>query len=215
MSNEIELLIYGASGHAKVVLDAAEKQGIYKILGFLDDDADTQETSFCDYPVLGGFEFLQNKATKDTKIILGIGSNKVRAILHSKLTEAGFEFAIVIHPSAVIGRGVQFGVGTVVMGGVVVNPDSHIGKHVILNTGSTLDHDNVIGDFVHISPGAHLAGSVSVGKSTHLGVGSSVIQGIQIGEESIIGGGAAVVSDLPDRVTAVGVPAKVIKQHES
>lgn len=214
MPNKEPLLIYGASGHAKVVLDAAEKQGVYEILGILDDDATSHGSDFCGYPVRGSFDYLENDAIRDTKIILAIGSNRIRASLSKKLRVAGFKFATIIHPSAVIARGVLIGVGTVIMGGVVVNPDSQIGAHVILNTGCTIDHDNVIGDFAHISPGAHLAGSVSVGSLTHVGVGSSVMQEIQIGEESIIGAGAAVVSDIPARVTAVGTPARVIKHHQ-
>jgi len=66
---------------------------------------------------------------------------------------------------------------------------------------------------VHISPGAHLAGHVHVGTLTHIGIGASVIQRVKIGRNVIIGAGAAVIDNIPDNVTAVGVPAKVLKQH--
>ena len=67
---------------------------------------------------------------------------------------------------------------------------------------------------VRVSPGAHLAGKVHVGELTHIGIGASVVQGVEIGRNVIIGAGAAVIDDIPDNVTAVGVPAKVIRRHE-
>ena len=46
------------------------------------------------------------------------------------------------------------------------------------------------------------------------GTGAAIIQGITIGEWTIIGAGAVVVDDIPANVTAVGIPAKVIKTRE-
>ena len=67
---------------------------------------------------------------------------------------------------------------------------------------------------VRVSPGAHLAGKVHVGELTHIGIGASVVQGVEIGRNVIVGAGGVVTRDLPDNVTAVGVPAKVIRHHE-
>jgi len=99
------------------------------------------------------------------------------------------------------------------MANTAINSGTKIGENVIINTGATVDHDCVLEDYVHISPGAHLAGNVYVGELTHIGIGASLIQGVKIGRNVIIGAGAAVINDLPDNVTAVGVPAKVLKQH--
>jgi sugar O-acyltransferase (sialic acid O-acetyltransferase NeuD family) len=208
-----ELLVYGASGHAKVIIDAAEKQDKYSIIGILDDNAELHGRNFIDYSVLGGFQFIQKQNDHKTHVVIAIGSNEVRKSLSEKIRKLGFRFATIIHPSAQIARGVVVEEGTVVMAGVVINSDTRIGKHVIVNTGSTIDHDCVIEDFAHISPGVHLAGNAKVGKLTHIGIGTSVIQGITIGDESIIGAGAAVVENIPSHVTAVGIPAKVIKER--
>ncbi|MBI1730865.1 acetyltransferase [Candidatus Acetothermia bacterium] len=208
-----ELLVYGARGHAKVVIDTAEKHNIYSIVGILDDDSDLHNKPFFGYPVLGGFQLIQRQVDLRAHVIIAIGSNKVREGLSEKIKKLGFPFATIIHPSAQIARGVVVEEGAVIMAGVVINSDSRIGKHVIVNTGATIDHDCQVGDFVHISPGAHLAGNVKVGKSTHIGIGASVIQGITIGDECTIGAGAAVIENIPNHVTAVGVPAKVIQQH--
>jgi len=211
MSTKHKLLIYGASGHAKVIFDAALKQGEYEIFGFLDDNEQSHGRDFMGLPVLGGFEYLEESSYKqDLHVVIGIGENHVRETLGKKIAALGVRFASVVHPSAVMGIGVRFGEGTVVMGGAVINADSEIGEHVIVNTGATVDHDCVIGDYAHISPGAHLAGGVKVGELSQLGIGASAIPGVEIGEKCIIGAGAAVVDNIPSDVTAVGVPAKVV-----
>jgi len=208
-----KVLIYGASGHGKVIIDIIEKDGGYEIAGFIDDDPAIQGRDFYGYPILGGFDLLNEGIYHDCKLILAIGDNRARSRLWERIKELGYELVYAIHPSAQIAREVSIGPGTVIMANTVVNSGTKVGENVIVNTGVTIDHDCVIKDYVHISPGAHLAGNVSVGELTHIGIGVSVIQGVKIGKGVIIGVGAAVVNDIPDSVTAVGVPAKVIKQH--
>ena len=94
----------------------------------------------------------------------------------------------------------------------VVQPDAVIGDHVIVNTGATIDHDCTIGDYAHLAPGVHLSGSVHVGEGAFLGIGSVVIPGVKIGRWSTLGAGAVAIRDLADGVTAVGVPARVLKR---
>jgi len=136
-----------------------------------------------------------------------------RQKLWQTINALGYELACAVHPSAQTGRNVFIGVGTVIMANTAINPGTKIGENVIINTGATVDHDCVLKDYVHISPGAHLAGNVKIGESTHIGIGASVIQGVKIGKGVIIGAGAALVNNIPDNVTAVGVPAKMIKKH--
>jgi sugar O-acyltransferase (sialic acid O-acetyltransferase NeuD family) len=207
------VLIYGASGHGKVVIDIVERQGEYTIAGLLDDDPAMQGKDFCGYAVSGGLEMLTKNAPHSQKLILALGDNNVRKGLWAKVKPLGYELACAIHPSAQIGKDVSIAPGTVIMANVVINSGSRIGENVIVNTGATVDHDCLIGDYAHISPGTHLAGNVRVGERTHIGIGSAIISNITIGKGSIIGGGAVVVADIPDDVTAVGVPAKVIKDR--
>jgi hypothetical protein len=77
----------------------------------------------------------------------------------------------------------------------------------------TVSHDTRIDDFVTAAPSANISGSVQIGEGCDLGTGSAVIQGIEIGKWTVVGAGAVVVSSLPANVTAVGVPAKVIKER--
>jgi len=210
--NREPLLVYGASGHAKVILDILERAGQHPIVGLLDDNVRLRGTGFFGYPVLGGGDLLSEHRYRGHQLVIAVGDNHARQKIARQIGRlGGYEFALAIHPSAQIARGVQIGSGTVIMANVAINSDAVIGQHAIINTGATIDHDCVIGDFVHVSPGTHLAGNVHVGALTHLGVGVSAIPGVKIGTASIIGAGAVVLNDIPEGVTAVGVPARVVK----
>lgn len=204
------VLIYGASGHAKVVLDILHRCR-RAVVGFVDDDPGLWGKTFQAQRVLGGFELFSQKEYQTYELLLAIGDNVMRKRLAVRLSPMQIKFASVIHPSAALASNVSIATGTVIMAHVAVNPETTVGSQVILNTGCTVDHDCIIADFVHISPGAHLAGNVTVGEGAHLGVGVNVIPGISIGAGTVVGAGATVISDLPDFVTAVGVPAQIIK----
>lgn len=206
-----KLLIYGASGHAKVVIDIIEHQGLYEIIGLIDDAQERHGQEFFGYRVLGGQEIVSQH--QQCSILIAIGNNATRKKLQETVTALGYELATAVHPSACLGRDVSIGRGTVIMAQAAINSGTVIGEGVIVNTGATIDHDCHIGDFAHISPGAHLAGNVTVGALTQIGIGACVIPGVRIGEHTLIGAGAVVIDDIPDNVTAVGVPAKVIKRH--
>ncbi len=209
----LDLLVYGASGHGKVIIDIVIKEEQYRIIGIIDDDPKLWKGEFCGYPVIGGENVLKDKTYRDSKLILAIGENAARKKLWQTINALDYELACAVHPSAQIGRNVFIGVGTVIMANTTINSGTKIGENAIINTGATVDHDCVLEDYVHISPGAHLAGNVRVGELTHIGIGASVVQGVKIGRNVIIGAGAAVIDDIPNDVTAIGVPARVIKRQ--
>lgn len=210
------LLIYGASGHGKVVLDAAEAAS-WEVLGFADDDPtkDGMELCGCSVVACGLAETVNLAEHTETSVVVAVGSNKQRRRILETLSAAGVTIATVIHPDAVISETASIGRGSVIFAGVVVNADAKVGDNVILNTGATIDHDNVIGDHAHISPGANLGGTVSVGEETHVGIGATVSNNLSIGARSIIGAGAVVVRDIPDDVVAYGCPARVVRRNQS
>ena len=206
------ILVYGAGGHAKVVIDILERTEQYEIAGIVDDDPAQRGHHFCGHPILGGLDFLLEHGPEE-QVVLAIGDNNARERLAKRLEPLGFQFATAVHPVSSLARDAALGPGAVVMANVAVNPATVVGRHAILNTGATIDHDCTIGDFAHISPGAHLGGNVTIGPLAHVGIGASVIPGITIGAGSIIGAGAAVVADIPPNVVAVGVPARVVKER--
>ena len=205
MKAKEKLVVFGAGGHAKVVIDIIEQQGIYEIAGLLDDDPRHQGKGLFGYPVLGTRADLPALRTAQLcHAIVTIGDNAERAAVAAHLDQLGWRFASAIHPSANIGRGVNIGRGSVVMAGCVVNADAYLGGHVIVNTGATVDHDCRIEDAVHIAPGCHLCGGVSVGSGTLLGAGTTVTPGASIGKKVVVGAGATVIRDIADetRVSA-------------
>jgi UDP-N-acetylbacillosamine N-acetyltransferase len=213
---QIPLVIWGASGHARVVADAVRLLGIYSIVGFIDDvNPERKGTSFCGARVLGGQEELRSLRDSGVRhVLLGFGDCQARLRRSELIREMGFQMPTIIHPRTVVARDVEIGDGTVVMAGAVINACARVGDNAIINTLASVDHDCVIGDGVHIGPGAHLGGGASVGRASWIGIGAILKDRVRIGDSVIIGAGAVVLKDIPDGVTAFGVPARVITQQE-
>lgn len=195
------LIIIGASGHGKVVADIAALNG-YKDIVFLDNDPEIK--TCIGYPVLG-----PDKMTSeiDGDVFVAVGNAETRKRLMER--DKAKLFPVLIHPNAIVAKGVELGAGTVVMAGAVINPEAQIGKGCIINTSSSVDHDCVVGDYVHISVGAHLSGTVVVGTETWIGAGATVSNNINICGGCMIGAGAVVVKDLEKPGIYVGVPARI------
>lgn len=192
--------LFGASGHAKVIIDIVKAQG--DDIGRLYDDA-PHCSEIHGYPV--------DKASDSDVVgpmIISIGSNRVRKMIAERYR---LEYARAIHPQAIVSPSAHIGVGTVVMQNALVQADTSIGCHCIINSGASVDHECRIGDFVHISPHATLCGNVHVGEGTWIGAGATVIPGITIGKWCTIGAGAVVINDIPDGVTAYGNPCRIKK----
>lgn len=196
------MLLYGGSGHAKVVIDCLLANQI-QIHGIFDDNPDLHQ--LLHFPVSGIY---QSNFLPQEPLIIAIGNNAIRKKIASLIRH---NFGKVIHPSAITSPFAQIQEGTVVFHNSVVQASTSIGKHCIINTGASVDHDCIIEDFVHISPHATLSGNVTVGEGTHIGAGAIIIPGVTVGKWCIIGAGSVVIKDIPDFATAVGVPSKIIK----
>ena len=204
------LAILGASGHGKVVADAALCAGWDEVCFF--DDAWPRLSRNGSWPVVGALaEMLRRCGPEFHAAVVAIGHNETRLAKMAALTDAGIPLATVVHPSAVISQYAFLGQGCVAFAGAVVNVGAEVGDGCILNTGATVDHDSRLDEGVHVSPGANLAGGVVVGAGSWVGIGASVRQGVTIGRKVMVGAGAAVVSNIPDNVTVVGVPARVLQ----
>lgn len=207
-------MIWGASGHARVVADIVRLQGDYEIVGFLDDvNPQRRNIEFCGAKILGGQEQLERlRRAKVKTLIIAIGDCQARLNLSEFAREKKFHFATAIHPSATVASDVEVGVGTVVAAGAVASAASKIGDNAIINTCASVDHECRIGEGVHIAPGARLASRVTVGRGSWVGIGSIVKERVRIGKNSIVGAGAVVLEDVPDNVVAYGSPAKVVRK---
>ena len=206
----MNVVIIGAGGHAKVVYDAILSAEQHEVIGFVDDNVDLIGTKLYGLPIVGNIADLDSVEG----YVIAIGNNTVRQEKVAFYSQAGYVPITVIHPRAVIAKTAQICEGTVVFANVVVNPEAQIGKHVILYTACTIDHECDIADYAYISPGCNVGGQVAIETGAFLGIGAVVLPRITVGAWSIVGAGAVVTKDIPAHVTAVGVPAKVIKQHE-
>lgn len=203
------VVIWGASGHARVVADIVILEGRFTLAGFI-DDLDTQPRQFLGLPVFGGREALERlKVEGVSHMLFGFGNCEARLKLSTVVRDEGFLLARAIHPQAVVAGDASIGEGTVVAAGAIINPGSRVGANVIINTKASVDHDCEISDGAHICPGVTLGGSVKVGAAAWVGIGSVVRDHIEIGAGALIGAGSVVVRNIPEGVLAYGVPAKV------
>ncbi len=214
----MDIIVVGASGQAKVILDIVEREGAHHIVGVVSHDAVIGDR-FLGYPVLGRDSDLVSLVIegKANGALMAIGDNWVRGRLVESFRQAApdLRFATAIHPTAVIGRDVIVGEGTVIMAGAVINGPTRVGRHCAILARSSVDHDSVLGDFSSLAPGVSQGGGVTLGDYAAIGIGASVRHGIRVGAHTVVGAGAAVVTDLPDLVVAYGVPARVARSREA
>jgi len=195
------MLVYGAGGHAKVIISIL-KAGSHKIEAIFDDDI--LKDYLLEIPVTNVYD---PNLFRDEKLIIAIGDNLIRRQLSAQILH---EFGKIIHTSAVLDNTAQMGAGSCMMQNSVVQADSVIGKHVIINTSSSVDHDCHIGDFVHIAPGVVIGGNVTIGENTLIGIGSIVIPGLSIGKNCLISAGSVVTKNIADGMIVRGNPARII-----
>ena len=209
-----KLVIWGASGQARVVADIVRLRAEYEIVGFLDDvNPGRAGTLFCDAPILGGREQLEVLRDRGVDAcILGFGNSDIRLKLAALVRSKGYELPTACHPQAIIAAGVPIGDGTVIRAGAVVDPGVVVGANAIVGPCACVGHDSQLSDGVRLSVGSIVAGKVSIGRASMLGAGAAVRDRIRIGEHVLVGTGAAVVRDIPDGVVAYGNPARVIRK---
>lgn len=195
------MYLYGASGHAKVIMDILQANNIH-IDALVDDNQNVNEIA--GVPVLHCSEGL-------SPFIISIGNCQIRRVIAERLR---CNFVKAIHPSAIVSSSASIGEGTVVMQGAIIQTEVKIGKHCIINTKASIDHECIIDDYVHVAPGCTISGDVHIGEGTWIGVGTTIIQGIHVGKDCFIGAGSVIVNDIPDNSKAYGVPCKVIETME-
>jgi sugar O-acyltransferase (sialic acid O-acetyltransferase NeuD family) len=194
------VIIIGAGGHARVLLDALQLSAC-KVIGFVDPAFAKGSSGPGGLPVLGGDEALKGYSASDVQLVNGVGSvgpTTSRGAAWRRGKDAGFAFARVVHPSAVVSPSATLGEGVQIMAGCVIQTGADIGANSIVNTRASVDHDCRIGETVHIAPGVTLSGGVRVGDRVHIGTGAVVIQGVTIGADSLVAAGAVVYRDLPE-----------------
>jgi sugar O-acyltransferase (sialic acid O-acetyltransferase NeuD family) len=210
-----DIVIYGGGGFARevlqVLLDINAQQPTWKILGFLVDKDYREESVIQGLPVLGGAEWLAGKAGH--AVVVANGESHHRLAMVERLDAiAEFDFPVLIHPRAWLGRNIKLGPGCIVCAGVAMTTDIYAGMHVNINVNATVGHDCRFEDFATVSHGVNVSGNVRVGEGVELLAGSVVIPHVKFGSWSKLAAGAVALSDIPPQSLAVGAPARVVKQ---
>lgn len=205
-----KLLILGAGDFALEVADLVSDISEFQVEGFAKSEQPYEPNmTLLGLPLYWVDDLPQLAATEEC--VCAIGSTR-RWQFVERVSQMGFRFATIIHPTARISRRAVIGEGSVISAGVVLATDTEIGKHVIINRGALVGHHTQIQDYTTISPGANLGGNIKVGRRVWVGIGAIVLEGKTIGEQSVVGAGAVVTRDVPARVQVMGIPAKQVAQ---
>lgn len=204
------LILLGAGGHARVLIDAARRLGL-RVVGLVDDDPQLAGASLDGVGVLGTIEAVKGYKSDQVLLVNAVGSAGLpvaRETVHARGVSVGHGFAKLVHPSATVAASARLHDGTQIMAGAVVGPGAVVGEDVLINTNASVDHDVQVGQHTHIAPGATVCGGVSIGTGCHIGCGATVIQGVRIGAGALVAAGAVVTCDVAAGARVAGVPAK-------
>lgn len=211
------VVVLGASGHAKVVVDILNCQAGYNVVGCVAPASSPIETVL-GLPILGEDKDLPLLIRKHRiqGVVLGIGDNYQRSQLLAKVREdtEGIEFVRALHPNAVIAKDAKIGEGTVVMAGAVVNPGCEIGRFCIVNSKASLDHDSTMEDFSSLAPGVTTGGDCYLEQFAAVNIGAVLSQGLRVGRHSVIGAGSVLLTSVASHVIAYGTPATVVRKRK-
>lgn len=205
------VIIIGAGGHAKVLLDTVLQLEKFSVLGLADKNP--SNLLKLNYPVFSDDEVKQKFSAETVALINAVGfipGHQVRKMIYEQWKSLGYDFSVIQHPQAYVSRYAVLREGVQVLTGAVIHPDVVIAENTIINTRAIIEHDVLIGAHSHVAPGAVILGGVSIGEQTFVGAGATILPHCRIGSHCVIGAGAVVLQDIPDFTTVAGVPAKAI-----
>ncbi len=212
------VVIIGAGAHGREVAEILihrERAGDgLSPLGFVDDNGELRGGVIDGLPVLGDWSWFDGVDRDEIAVVCASGFSETRRRMVERAALLGLSFADAVSPLAHVSPRATLGEGVVIYAHGVVCTGASVGDHSVVNVGAVVSHDTLLGRYGTLNPCVGLAGNVTIGEGCYLGIGCSVIQGISIGEWTTVGAGAAVIRDLPARVTAVGVPARILKTRE-
>lgn len=205
-----KLIIVGAGGYAKSVLDSVDHMN-FSMIGYL-DDIKPEGTIHQGYPVLGhSVECLDNPT--DYVYFIAIGNNRKRKNWFDVIKGYNLSLINVIDPSALVSRAAVLGEGCFIGKLAILNHGCVVGDNCVINTRALVEHGCEINDHVNISTNATLNGDVICREGSFVGSGSVVNGQLEIGEWALVGAGAVVINDIAPRITVAGVPAKPINSN--
>jgi sugar O-acyltransferase (sialic acid O-acetyltransferase NeuD family) len=203
------ILVLGAGGHAKVVVDAIRVSDVARMVRVRDDDARLNGQELLGIPVETPIGVPQDLPDR---VHVAIGDNRARQRVAAGLIAAGKRLVAVVHPHASVAAAAKIGSGAFVAAKAVIAPGATVEECAIINHCAVVDHDCVVGRYAHIAPNATLGGRVRIGSGTLIGAGAVLLPEVEVGDWATVGAGAVVTRRVPDGATVIGIPA-VQKPH--
>lgn len=209
------IIIIGAGGVGREVSLIIEKinklKATWNLIGFIDDNINSWNRIINGYQIIGGMDLLETLPL-DTYVVIAIANYNLKKKIVNKINNK-FKFATIIDPKVYIHDYMTIGEGTIIYEGAIITANIQVGNHVIISPKCGIGHDSIIKDYVSLLWNVNVSGNDVIEEGVMMGSGSTIIQGKKIGKGSIIGAGAVVIDDIDSFTTAVGVPAKVVKER--
>ena len=203
------MLIIGCGGLALQMLDDLEEQFQNELIFWADNEI-INSVIKDKYTIINSKEDIKKHLSKNKRFILGLGGCVNRRKLSERFLNYGGELCSFISAKASVSKHAKIGLGTVILQQAVIEADVTIGKGSLINTSAVITHECTIGEFSEIAPLSLLAGKVKIGCSTFIGAHSTVLPKLNIGSNAVIGAKSLVTKDVPDNITVIGVPAKLL-----
>ncbi len=206
-----KIVLIGAGGHCKSILDSLLELKTYDVVGITDMKNNFE---IMGVKVIGSDDILErlfNSGVRNAFISLGsIGDTSVRRSIYNNLKKIGFKLPTIIDKTAIVSKYAIIGEGVFIGKGAIVNSNAYIGNNAIINSGAIVEHDCRVEEFVHIAPGTTMSGAVYIGSNSHIGTGANIIQGISIGKNCVVGAGSVVVKNIEDNSKIYGNPGRKV-----
>ena len=204
-----DVVIFGAGGHAKVVIDTCRSTGIWRPVACFGESRWKELDGVPVEAESGATQWIERGISY---AVVAIGNNRIRERVGDEAIRAGFQLITVVSPFAYVSRTAVLGAGTVVMAGAVVQTEALLGEMCVINSGASVDHECRLGRAVHAAPHSTICGNVVAGDRAWIGAGATVIEGMQIAEDVFVAAGAAIVCDISRSGARVAVcPQKPLR----
>lgn len=204
----IACFVIDSDGHPSVDIEAENKKRICKTTDFPNNG------TFKGRPLIASPDWIEVVLHMGVRNVISLEpNNQQRRRQITQILGSDLKLVSAIHPSATILPNARIAAGVWINAGVIIGYKAEVESGVIVNTGTQVDHHNVLQECCQVDPGVVTAGNVVLGQCCHIHTGAVLINRVRIGANTIVGAGAVVLEDIPPNCTAVGIPAREIKQH--
>jgi sugar O-acyltransferase (sialic acid O-acetyltransferase NeuD family) len=202
------VLVFGAGGYARCVIDAIVTAG--GVVEAVVDHAPAGD-DFMGRPVWQEARVLAGQGPAIGCVAIGDNARREDVVTRIRAARPNFVFPTIIHPRAIVSSSAEIGAGAVILAGAVINPNARVGAQSSIYSNAVVEHDCVLEPYVTLAPAATLGGDVKLGARVFVGLGAVVSHGVAIGADSVVGAGAAVLQDQAAGQVIVGAPARAVR----